>query len=539
MKNIPPDFFTSSKFLITFIVVVTSIIYFQSFFFDLIYLDDEIIVYERFERDNILDETKNAFTSNYLRGHYYRPLTLFTFILDSALSGKSYFFYHLSNYLIHLFTCLLLFVTLIKFGYSLLIAFVSTLIFALNPIHINAIGWIAGRGDLLAGFFSLLALFFFQKFLNRKQLAFLIIVFISLLLAILSKESSLLLPFLLLVFVFEEKRDFTLNKKNAASLLMILIVFGCYYIIRSSLSEVHIDKFSFTTFNKNLLILPETTSKFFIPIGLKALPSFELFTSIFGGIIFSILLVLPFIIKNVNKFRYYFGFIWFVTLMFPSMVFQTMGQDGFFYWDCRSYLPAIGLIFLIVEILKSVEFSKHKTWIYNSVAIYLIVIIVSTFFMIKIYKNAPSYWSSVKSDYPQSYLPYVGLYNYYNHSGNLTRAESQLVNAVELRPEESTIRQLLVNFYLKNNEKEKAFNEVKGAVLKESFSSDFYLEKFISLSIETDQFDEIEKLTEKYVANNKIIGRINETILKEIQNLENADDTIRTQKLRGKINEIL
>jgi len=159
--------------------------------------------------------------------------------------------------------------------------------------------------------------------------------------------------------------------------------------------------------------------------------------------------------------------------------------------------------------------------------------------MIKIYENAPSYWGSVKSDYPESYLPYVGIYNYYNNFGNLIEAESQLVKAVEIRPSESYIRQLLINFYLKNNETKKAFNEVKGAVLKESFSSDFYLEKFISLSIETDQFDEIEKLTEKYVANDKIIGRINETILKEIQNLENADDTIRTQKLRGKINEIL
>jgi len=346
MKNIPPGFFTSSKFLITFIVVVTSIIYFQSLSFELIYLDDDIIVYERFERDNILDETKNAFTSNYLGAHYYRPITLFTFILDSALSGKSYFFYHLSNYLIHLFTCLLLFITLIKFGYSLLIAFVSTLIFALNPIHINAIGWIAGRGDLLAGFFSLLALFFFQKFLNRKQLAFLIIVFISLLLAILSKESSLLLPFLLLVFVFEEKRDFTLNKKNAASLLMILIVFGCYYIIRSSLSEVHIDKFSFTTFYRNILILPETISKFFIPVGIKALAGIEPFTSISGSIILLVLTLLPIKISGIHKTRYYFGLIWFLALMLPGMVFRTMLQDGFFYWDCRSYLPSIGLILM-------------------------------------------------------------------------------------------------------------------------------------------------------------------------------------------------
>ena len=156
--------------------------------------------------------------------------------------------------------------------------------FALNPININAIGWIAGRGDLLAALFSSLGLFFFQKFINRNRTTYLLIVIVTLLLAILSKEAALTVPFLLVAFLFIERKDFSFSKINVTSILMIPIVLVSYYALRSLLSDVYIDKFSFTTFYKNILVLPETISKFFIPTVIKALPGIEPLTSISGSL---------------------------------------------------------------------------------------------------------------------------------------------------------------------------------------------------------------------------------------------------------------
>ena len=97
----------------------------------------------------------------FLAGHYYRPITSVTFIVDSILGEQSYFIYHLTNFLIHLFASILIFLIVENLGYSLITSLTTALFFALNPIHINAVGWIAGRGDLFAAFFSVLSMLIF------------------------------------------------------------------------------------------------------------------------------------------------------------------------------------------------------------------------------------------------------------------------------------------------------------------------------------------------------------------------------------------
>jgi len=525
-----------SRLVVPFLIGATFLIYFQSFFFELIYLDDDELVYEKFEENDLWNKVSHSFTSNYLGGHYYRPITLLSFVLDKEVGGGSAITYHLTNYLIHLLVCLILFFILKTMGYPLPIVFISSLFFALNPLHINAIGWIAGRGDLLSAMFAICALFIFQNYIKLGRSILLLIVFVFLFLAFLSKEASLVTPFLIIAYLFIEKKEFIINKTNISVFVMILVLVCSYYALRGLLLlEVHIDKFSFTIFFKNILILPETVSKFFIPMGIKALPEIESFTSISGIIILLILTILPIKFKNINKSRYYFGLIWFVMLMFPGMVFSTMQQDGFFYWDCRSYLPSIGLILTAAEITKSFELSGYKKLFYYSAGVYLLIQTFFSFSMIKIYKDAPSYWNSVKYDYPEIYLPYLGLYNYFMHSGNLNQAESQLIDAVELRPEESSIRQLLINFYLKNHEYNDAFNSIEDAVIKNSFNADFYIEKFISLSLETNQVQEIDNLIKKYSFDREALNRINKLIITEAKDLESKSDTTTASKLIEKI----
>ena len=217
------------------------------------------------------------------------------------------------------------------------------------------------------------------------------------------------------------------------------------------------------------------------------------------------------------------------------MVFRTMVQDGFFYWDCRSYLPLIGLIIIIAELLKSFELSNSYKLTFSVTAVYLIVFIFSSFQMIKIYKNAGLYWSSVKLDYPNSYLPYVGLFNYYDHNGIYRNAENQLQQAIKLRPEESSLRQMLINYYQKNNQNTKAFNVVKESILNDSFKFDFYLEKFISLSVETNQFDEIDSLIKKYSNEGIILEKINGLLSAKAKAFETKGDMISAAKLTQKI----
>ena len=352
----------------------------------------------------------------------------------------------------------------------------------------------------------------------------------------LSKEVTILVPFLISVLYFIEKKELFLDKNSFGVLMMIVIVFGSYYMLRGIfLSEVHVDKFSFTSLYKNIFVLPETVSKFFIPIGIKALPRFERFTSISGITIFLALLLLPFKFKSINHFRYYFGLLWFVLLLIPGMVTRTMEQDGAFYWDCRSYLPLIGLLFLMAEFFNAINLQAYKKQILTLSAIYLLILGTFTFIKIKIYENPITYWNSVKVDYPNRFLPYVGLYNYFNKSKDLENAEAQLVKAIEINEDDLSIRLILSNFYLVNNNNQKAFQLLKDTFGKKINGSTSQVETYIALCIALDELNEIDNLIAQYSEDNNIKERIKEFIIQKAASLKENKDSLKSNLLLEKI----
>lgn len=492
------------------IVIFISIIYFQSNFYDLIFLDDDTIVYSQLFEKSFSEKITSILSTNFLDGHYYRPLTSFSFLINSVFFSNSLFVYHITNFLLHILTTILIFLILRAFDYSAVISLLGALLFAVNPLHINAVAWIAGRGDLLTAFLIVTAFYVFKNFIKHSKIGLLIIAAALIFLAFISKEAALLVPFLFVILYFIERKELLLNKGSISVLIMVFIILGLYYFLRVTISSaVHINKFSFVTYLQNISVLPQTVSKFFVPVGIKALPGNDLFTTVLGGIILLVLMILPFIIRKINRVRYYFGLSWFIILLFPGMVFRTMMQDGFFYWDCRSYLPLVGLIFVAAEILSAIDLSKFKIYNYVFIILYILLLSTAAFLKAGLYENAISYWNSVKLDYPQKFLPYIGLYNYYNHIKDLDNAENQLIQAIKLKPDMLSIREQLIRFYQRNKQDDKAYTMLKETVYKKIKGSEILLEKLLSQSYELNDQEVINKLLIIYKDNDDVLKKIN------------------------------
>ncbi|CAF94124.1 unnamed protein product, partial [Tetraodon nigroviridis] len=88
----------------------------------------------------------------------YRPLCILTFKLNILLHGMSPFYFHITNLLLHCaVTCLLMYTCeccVFEDGH---LAFVTALIFAVHPIHTEAVAGVVGRADVLACMLFLLA----------------------------------------------------------------------------------------------------------------------------------------------------------------------------------------------------------------------------------------------------------------------------------------------------------------------------------------------------------------------------------------------
>jgi len=131
----------------------------------------------------------------------FRPFTFATFALEWAIEGPHPFGYHLVNFLLHAVIALLLYLTLCKLLESVprgdIAAFVAALLFAVHPIHTEAVASISCRSELLAMGFLLVAWLLHME--DRPVFAVLAFV-----LALLSKESAL--AFVPLVFVGDYAR---------------------------------------------------------------------------------------------------------------------------------------------------------------------------------------------------------------------------------------------------------------------------------------------------------------------------------------------
>jgi len=123
----------------------------------------------------------------------YRPLVVLSYAFNYAVAGLSPFPYHLINVLFHLLVTWLLYVLARQLTFSYRAALVSALLFALHPIHVEAVAGVVGRAELLmaAGVFASL----WWGIRGRRALSL-----TAFLVALLSKEQAVVLPFLMLLY---------------------------------------------------------------------------------------------------------------------------------------------------------------------------------------------------------------------------------------------------------------------------------------------------------------------------------------------------
>jgi tetratricopeptide (TPR) repeat protein len=130
----------------------------------------------------------------------YRPLTMVSFAVDWSVWGGEPFGFHLTNVALHAGITALLALLLLQF-FPWWAALAGGAVFAVHPVHTEAVANVAGRAELLAAAFVLLACVVYVGASRRGQLSWVVLLAISVsyALAMLSKEVGVVLPALLLV----------------------------------------------------------------------------------------------------------------------------------------------------------------------------------------------------------------------------------------------------------------------------------------------------------------------------------------------------
>lgn len=177
------------------------------------------------------------------KGQYFRPLLGLTFHLDRFVWGLEESFMHLENMLLHMSNVLLVFFVTFKLYVGRveekrLISAIAALLFALHPINTEAVNWVSGRSDVLAGFFVLLSLLMLLFALEHEKLWKGLLAAILFLMACMSKETAMFfLPgALLIVLVHPGKSSLSSSDKKMGVRWFFCVAVtaapGLYFLLR-------------------------------------------------------------------------------------------------------------------------------------------------------------------------------------------------------------------------------------------------------------------------------------------------------------------
>jgi hypothetical protein len=130
-------------------------------------------------------------------GKLYRPLVTSSYAINYALGGLQPLGYHLLNLMLHLGVCLLLYRLALRLFHHREGALVAAALFAVHPLHTEAVTGIVGRAEVCAAFFFLLAWWWDLEGGGRwRYVAGSLVAFG---LALLSKEHAVALPAVLVL----------------------------------------------------------------------------------------------------------------------------------------------------------------------------------------------------------------------------------------------------------------------------------------------------------------------------------------------------
>ena len=189
-----PDFAISALLLIAIFVA-----YAQTLSFGFVNYDDPSYVTANPQVKLGLTSSSIAWAFTHSFAGNWFPLTWLSHMLDFELFGLDAGRHHLSSVIFHALATLLLFATLRRMTGSRGRSAMVAALFALHPLHVESVAWIAERKDVLSAFFGILTLYAYAGYVARPGLMRYLLTLLAFCCGLMAKPMLVTLPLVLLL----------------------------------------------------------------------------------------------------------------------------------------------------------------------------------------------------------------------------------------------------------------------------------------------------------------------------------------------------
>jgi protein O-mannosyl-transferase len=352
----------SDRLLILLLVLFACVPYVNMLFNGFVYDDDTQLLGNPYVRNfhylrSIFSGTVWSFAGANANGNYYRPLMTFGYLLCHAVFGFRAYAFHLVNLGFNVGVVCLLFIITRRMFRDRRLAFLAATLFALHPIHTEAVDWIGAVTDLELAFFFLLTFWFFLRLEDSDGpppgMLYLGMT-ASYALALLSKEPAATLPFLATFFEHTCRKDrattsWILKLRRYAVLWLLLIGYILFRIgflgaFVPSPQRTHMPENE--VFFSAVALVGQYLGKMIWPVHLSLIHVFpkdmaNLLPAFLGGAAGMLASAVLMIYFWRRERQVCFGFVWFFVILAPVLNVRWMPADVFS--ERYLYVPSAGL----------------------------------------------------------------------------------------------------------------------------------------------------------------------------------------------------
>jgi len=480
------------------IALVILVVYSGTIFYDIVYLDDNVLVVDHYQFNKNLANISQAFYEDIFRspfgeGSFYRPIERLTFMFDAQFGQKSIILMsHISNVFFHIISICLLFSLFLNFKIKKETALLFSLIFAVHPLTAQTVAFISGRNDPLLAIFIFPALIFFLKYLKTQKRKYYFWHLTFFVLALFTKETAIILPLVCLSYIlfFVNLKKVIINYKSYLFLSVgwTSALFFWFMIRREVLNNLvsNADIHPIPSIIKNLPATIPAIGKVILPIRLSVFPVLKDMTMTYGFVVLAILFFWFILSKNKNYRWILFGISWFLLFIMLTLIKPSNTTPEFS--ENRIYIPMFGFIFLLLGLGKLNFLDKIKNKInpefQKKIIIILGIIVIIIFSSITMYRNRYykdkiSFWQNAVTTSPSFAFNHNNLGAMYYLEEKLDEAEKEYKIAIEINNKEPMAHNNLGIIY-KNKEK---FQEADEEYDKELSFNPYYFAAYANKAI--------------------------------------------------------
>jgi tetratricopeptide (TPR) repeat protein len=351
------------------LIVIVVVVYMQAGNHEFLNFDDNVYVTSNphvasgITGENIIWAFTSFDESNW------HPITWLSHMTDVQFYGMNPRGHHLTNVAIHAISTVILFLLLFRLtGSRWQSSFVAAL-FALHPLHVESVAWVAERKDVLCAFFWFFTLFLYSEYAAKRKPALYILALFSFVLGLMSKPMLVTLPVVMLMmdywplgrFRSKDREEGLCQLSGSGPPLMALVIEKIPFFACSLLSSVatiiaqhsggamkSLDAIPFLLRIENALIAyVKYIGKTFWPHDLAVLYPLPLSFPLWQVICSLLVLLLVSAATVWARHRHPYlvvGWFWFLVSLLPVIgLIQVGGQSMA---DRYSYIPLIGLFIM-------------------------------------------------------------------------------------------------------------------------------------------------------------------------------------------------